>query len=89
MVNSPFPLKDSLSNLASEFARSMLSELRSKPATLNPLSNIRILDQYAIWIILSQLGVDNGLFGEQDVTHGYLEPKHQKHFNPIVLHYTT
>ena len=48
-----------------------------------------ILDQYAIWVILSQLGVGNGLFGVQDVTHSYVEPKHEKYFNPIVLHYTT
>ena len=57
--------------------------------TLNPLPNPRILDQYAIWVILSQLGVENGLFGVQDVTHSYVEPKHEKYFNPIVLHYTT
>ncbi len=57
--------------------------------TLNPLPNPRILDQYAIWVILSQLGVGNGLFGVQDVTHSYVEPKHEKYFNPIVLHYTT
>ena len=54
-----------------------------------PLPNSRIADQYAIWILLSRMSTDCGLFGVQDVTHSFLEPKHEEYFNPIVLHYTT
>ena len=54
-----------------------------------PLSNSRIADQYAIWVLLSRIGADCGLFGVQDVTHSFLESKHEEYFNPIVLHYTT
>ena len=54
-----------------------------------PVPNPRILDEYAMWIILSRLGVFGELFGVQDVTQGYVEQKHQEFFNPIVLHYTT
>ena len=54
-----------------------------------PLPNSRIADQYAIWILLSRMSADCGLFGVQDVTHSFLEPKHEEYFNPIVLHYTT
>ena len=56
---------------------------------LNPIPNIRILDQYAIWIMLSRIGAKCGLFGIQDVTHSYLETKHEEYLNPIILHYTT
>ena len=55
----------------------------------NPLPNPRILDQYAIWTILSRIGASCGLFGIQDVTHSYLENKHKEYFNPVILHYTT
>ena len=54
-----------------------------------PLSNSRIADQYAIWVLLSRMSVNCGLFGVQDVTHSFLEPKHEEYFNPIILHYTT
>ena len=56
---------------------------------LNPIPNPRILDQYAMWIIWSRMGATNALFGVQDVTHGWIEPKHEEYFNPILLHYTT
>ena len=54
-----------------------------------PIPNPRIVDQYAIWTILSRLEIMGGLFGCQDVTMGYKEQKHQEYFNPVVLHYTT
>ena len=54
-----------------------------------PIPNKRIVDQYAIWVILSRIGVTCSLFGLQDVTQGWVEEKHREHFNPIVLHYTT
>ena len=54
-----------------------------------PIPNKRIVDQYAIWVILSRIGVICSLFGLQDVTQGWVEEKHREHFNPIVLHYTT
>ena len=54
-----------------------------------PVPNPRIIDEYAMWVILSRIGVHGGLFGVQDVTQGYVEQKHQEFFNPIVLHYTT
>ena len=54
-----------------------------------PLSNSRIADQYAIWVLLSRMSANCGLFGVQDVTHSFLEPKHEEYFNPIILHYTT
>ena len=54
-----------------------------------PVPNPRIVDEYALWIILSRIGVDGDLFGVQDVTQGYIEEKHQEFFNPIVIHYTT
>ena len=50
---------------------------------------VAIVDQYAIWTILSRLEIMGGLFACQDVTMGYKEQKHQEHFNPVVLHYTT
>ena len=54
-----------------------------------PVPNPRIVDEYAMWIILSRIGVIGGLFGVQDVTQGYVEEKHKEFFNPIVMHYTT
>ena len=54
-----------------------------------PVPNPRILDEYALWIILSRIGAYAGLFGAQDVTQGYIEQKHEEFFNPIVIHYTT
>ena len=54
-----------------------------------PVPNPRIYDEYAMWVLLSRLGVIGGLFGVQDVTQGYVEQKHEEFFNPIVLHYTT
>ena len=54
-----------------------------------PVPNPRIMDEYALWIVLSRIGVYAGLFGAQDVTQGYIEEKHEEFFNPIVLHYTT
>ena len=54
-----------------------------------PVPNPRIIDEYAMWVILSRIGVIGGLFGIQDVTQGYVEQKHEEFFNPIVMHYTT
>ena len=54
-----------------------------------PVPNPRIVDEYALWIILSRIGVYPGLFATQDVTQGYVEQKHEEFFNPIVIHYTT
>ena len=54
-----------------------------------PVPNPRIIDEYAMWVILSRIGVIGGLFGIQDVTQGYVEQKHKEFFNPIVMHYTT
>ena len=54
-----------------------------------PVPNPRIVDEYALWIILSRIGVYPGLFATQDVTQGYVEQKHVEFFNPIVIHYTT
>ncbi len=54
-----------------------------------PVPNPRIYDEYAMWVLLSRLGVIGGLFGVQDVTQGYIEQKHEEFFNPILLHYTT
>jgi len=54
-----------------------------------PVPNPRIIDEYALWVILSRLGTVGGLFGVQDVTQGYVEQKHEEFFNPIILHYTT
>ena len=54
-----------------------------------PVPNPRILDEYALWVILSRIGVYPGLFAAQDVTQGYVEQKHEEFFNPIVIHYTT
>ena len=69
-----------------------LSELMEKFKTneiLMPVPNRRIVDEYAVWIIFSRLGLSNGLFSVQDVTQGWLEDKHKETFNPVLLHYTT
>ena len=58
-------------------------------AQLMPIPNSRIVDQYAIWILLSRLSSTGGIFGIQDVTMGYVEEKHKEFFNPVILHYTT
>ena len=54
-----------------------------------PVPNPRIIDEYAMWVLLSRMGVFGELFGVQDVTQGYVEQKHEEFFTPIVLHYTT
>ena len=54
-----------------------------------PVPNPRIVDEYALWVILSRIGAYGSLFGAQDVTQGYIEQKHEEFFNPIVIHYTT
>ena len=54
-----------------------------------PVTNPRIYDEYAMWVLLSRMGGIGGLIGVQDVTQGYVEQKHEEFFNPIVLHYTT
>ena len=54
-----------------------------------PVPNPRIIDEYAMWVLLSRMGVFGELFGVQDVTQGYVEQKHDEFFNPILLHYTT
>ena len=54
-----------------------------------PVPNPRIVDEYAMWVLLSRIGICGGLFGIQDVTQGYVDEKHQEFFNPVVLHYTT
>ena len=53
------------------------------------IPNRRICDQYAIWIILSRIQAECGLFAIQDVTQGWIEEKHRVDFHPIVCHYTT
>ena len=42
-----------------------------------------------MWVILSRMGAVGGLFAVQDVTHGWIEQKHQEYFYPVVCHYTT
>ena len=38
-----------------------------------PVPNPRIIDEYAMWVLLSRMGVFGELFGVQDVTQGYVE----------------
>ena len=71
---------DELSDLMEQF---------KKNEVLIPVPNRRIADEYAVWIILSRMGVTEGLFGIQDVTQGWIEEKHRENFNPVVCHYTT
>lgn len=66
----------------------IMEDLKTGKA-FNPMPNPRILDQYGVWLLLSKLEATCGLFGIQDVTHSYMEAKHQEYFNPVVLHYTT
>ena len=54
-----------------------------------PIPNRRIVDEYVMWAILSRLGASSKLFAVQDVTQGWIEKKHQEHFNPVICHYTT
>ena len=54
-----------------------------------PIPNFRIMDQFALWVLLSRWSIRTSLFGDQDVTQSFLEKKHETIFNPIVLHYTT
>ena len=53
------------------------------------IPNYRIMDEFAFWVVLSRLSLRTSLFGNQDVSQTFLEQKHETHFNPIVLHYTT
>ena len=53
------------------------------------IPNYRIMDEFAFWVLMSRMSVRTSLFGDQDVSHTFLEKKHETHFNPIVLHYTT
>ena len=53
------------------------------------IPNYRIMDEFAFWVLLSRWSLRTSLFGDQDVSQTFLEKKHENHFNPIVLHYTT
>ena len=53
------------------------------------IPNYRIMDEFAFWVLLSRWSLRTSLFGDQDVSQTFLEKKHESHFNPIVLHYTT
>ena len=53
------------------------------------IPNYRIMDEFAFWVLMSKLSLRTSLFGDQDVSQTFLEKKHENHFNPIVLHYTT
>ena len=53
------------------------------------IPNYRIMDEFAFWVLLSRWSLRTSLFGDQDVSQTFLERKHENHFNPIVLHYTT
>jgi hypothetical protein len=53
------------------------------------IPNFRIMDEFALWVLLSRWSLRTSLFGDQDVTQSFLEKKHETNFNPIVLHYTT
>ena len=53
------------------------------------IPNYRIMDEFAFWVLLSKLSIRTSLFGDQDVSHTFLEKKHTTHFNPVILHYTT
>jgi hypothetical protein len=47
------------------------------------------MDEFAFWVLLSRWSLRTSLFGNQDVSQTFLEQKHENHFNPIVLHYTS
>ena len=53
------------------------------------IPNYRIMDEFAFWVLLSRWSLRTSLFGDQDVSQTFLEKKHEAHFNPIILHYTT
>ncbi|SVD24815.1 uncharacterized protein METZ01_LOCUS377669, partial [marine metagenome] len=53
------------------------------------IPNYRIMDEFAFWVLLSRWSLRTSLFGDQDVSQTFMERKHENHFNPIVLHYTT
>ena len=53
------------------------------------IPNYRIMDEFAFWVLLSRWSLRTSLFGDQDVSQTFLEKKHESHFNPIILHYTT
>ncbi len=53
------------------------------------IPNYRIMDEFAFWVLLSKMSLRTSLFGDQDVSQTFLEKKHETHFNPIILHYTT
>ena len=53
------------------------------------IPNYRIMDEFAFWVLMSRLSLRTALFGDQDVSQTFMEKKHETHFNPIVLHYTT
>ncbi|MDP6584991.1 MAG: hypothetical protein QF535_10060 [Anaerolineales bacterium] len=53
------------------------------------IPNYRIMDEFAFWVLLSRWGLRTSLFGDQDVSQTFLEKKHEAHFNPLILHYTT
>ena len=53
------------------------------------IPNYRIMDEFAFWVLLSRWSLRTSLFGNQDVSQTFMEQKHETHFNPIVLHYTT
>ena len=71
-----------------DYYSQLLKDLKSFKAFYS-IPNYRIADEYAFWCMLSRLGVECGLFGDQDVSHTFLEKKHETSFNPVVLHYTT
>jgi hypothetical protein len=54
-----------------------------------PIPNYRIMDEFALWVLLGKNRLRTSLFGDQDVSHTFMEKKHEQHFNPVVLHYTT
>ena len=53
------------------------------------IPNYRIMDEFAFWVLLSRWSLRTSLFGDQDVSQTFLEKKHENHFNPLILHYTT
>ena len=53
------------------------------------IPNYRIMDEFAFWVLLSKLSIRTSLFGDQDVSQTFLEKKHETHFNPVILDYTS
>ena len=66
----------------------LLTRIRNFEAFYS-IPNYRIMDEFAFWILISRWGMRTGLFGDQDVSQTFIERKHETHFNPIILHYTT